>query len=206
MGLKAVYQTNSDHLPIRLFSQLSTDVTLPGRKMTMALFGVQLGVPMYSQKISKTASSETQPSVAQSSDEVRLYLDPKKVFFATNSASLKRTVDGVFHDVGDYLEKNPNEWGKIEIMGHADQRGSFKYNLKLSHQRARSVQKALLTGGADPARLKTVAYSYSKPLKSENNRKAWAYNRRVEIVFYKVQHPIELIEKLEPLLSDRPVY
>ncbi|MET0402930.1 MAG: OmpA family protein [Cystobacter sp.] len=72
--------------------------------------------------------------------------------------------------------------GRIELAGHADERGTEEYNLQLSQKRAASVRKYLVDLGVPANRLKTVGYGENKPVEQGASEDAWAANRRVEFV------------------------
>ena len=69
---------------------------------------------------------------------------------------------------------------KVEVAGHADERGTEAYNQKLSEARAKTVIDALQAGKIDAARLHGVGYSKDKPLDPAHTKEAHAKNRRVE--------------------------
>jgi peptidoglycan-associated lipoprotein len=72
--------------------------------------------------------------------------------------------------------------GRIELAGHADERGTEEYNLQLSNKRAASVRKYLLDLGIPANRLKAVGYGENRPAEQGATEDAWAANRRVEFV------------------------
>ncbi len=69
---------------------------------------------------------------------------------------------------------------KVEVAGHADERGSEAYNQKLSEARAKTVIDALVAANIDASRLNGVGYSKDKPLDPAHTAQAHAKNRRVE--------------------------
>jgi peptidoglycan-associated lipoprotein len=72
--------------------------------------------------------------------------------------------------------------GRIELGGHADDRGTEEYNLQLSQKRAAAVKKYLVDLGVPANQLKTVGYGENKPTQQGATEEAWAANRRVEFV------------------------
>ena len=60
------------------------------------------------------------------------------------------------------LGANPNV--KIQIIGHADERGSDEYNLALSKRRSAEAKRFLVSRGVDPSRLETVGYGENRPV------------------------------------------
>ncbi|OJT23008.1 cell envelope biogenesis protein OmpA [Archangium sp. Cb G35] len=71
---------------------------------------------------------------------------------------------------------------RIELGGHADERGTEEYNLQLSQKRAASVKKYLVDLGVPASQLKTVGYGENKPVEQGATEESWAANRRVEFV------------------------
>ena len=66
------------------------------------------------------------------------------------------------------------------IEGHTDSVGKHQFNLKLSRQRAESVKKALVSLGADPARISTRGYGYTKPIADNATAEGRRKNRRAD--------------------------
>ncbi len=69
---------------------------------------------------------------------------------------------------------------KIEVEGHTDFRGTYRYNQLLSELRAEHVVRALIRSGADANRLHAVGRSESLPTDPARTATARAKNRRVE--------------------------
>ena len=68
----------------------------------------------------------------------------------------------------------------LEIMGHADQVGSDKYNLLLGHNRAENAQRYLREKYQIPLyRMYIVSYGESKPESITDSPEGQAANRRV---------------------------
>ncbi len=76
----------------------------------------------------------------------------------------------------DWLKANPSV--RVEIEGHADERGTNEYNLALGAKRADSVRRYLIDFGIEPGRFSTVSYGEDLPLCREHNESCWARNRR----------------------------
>ncbi len=69
---------------------------------------------------------------------------------------------------------------KVEIQGHADERGTTDYNLALGQKRADTVQKYIIAEGVSPQRLTTISYGEERPLDPSHTEIAWSKNRRAE--------------------------
>ncbi len=69
----------------------------------------------------------------------------------------------------------------IVAEGHADSRGTVKYNMGLSRRRAERVKTYLVDHGVAPTRIRVEAAGESKPAASNDTPEGRAKNRRVEI-------------------------
>ncbi len=70
----------------------------------------------------------------------------------------------------------------LNITGHTDVVGRFKYNTWLSRNRATSVKTFLVENGIEEERLKVVAMSFTKPAATNKTDEGRQLNRRVELV------------------------
>lgn len=103
-----------------------------------------------------------------------------RVHFAYDRATISVATAPVLDRVASLLRGNAAI--SITIEGHADERGSETYNVKLSQRRADSVRAYLMAAGVDAARLKTQAFGKSKPEVKAENIEGHALNRRVVFV------------------------
>jgi peptidoglycan-associated lipoprotein len=69
---------------------------------------------------------------------------------------------------------------RLEVQGHADERGTTEYNLALGQRRAASVVTFLQGQGVDDARLAAISYGEELPIAAWSAETAWAANRRAE--------------------------
>ncbi len=67
------------------------------------------------------------------------------------------------------------------IAGHTDSRGSKKFNMSLSNQRADSVLALLEENGVDGNRINTYGFGESEPIATNINAEGRKKNRRIEI-------------------------
>ena len=73
----------------------------------------------------------------------------------------------------------------VEIQGNCDDRGTNEYNLALGERRAKGAQAYLVNLGVNPDRIGTVSFGEERPLDPEQNKSAWAKNRRDDFVIIK---------------------
>jgi len=71
---------------------------------------------------------------------------------------------------------------RVQLVGHADERGSTLYNLSLGQRRADSVRQYLVNMGVGLGRLATLSYGEERPEARGQSESAWALNRRVEFL------------------------
>ncbi len=71
---------------------------------------------------------------------------------------------------------------KLEIEGHADERGSEAYNLALGDERAKAARDYLAQVGIPADQLAVVSYGKDKPICDEHDEACWQKNRRIHIV------------------------
>jgi OmpA-OmpF porin, OOP family len=82
-----------------------------------------------------------------------------------------------------WLHENPTV--KVLLSGHTDNRGSDRYNLVLSLNRAKSVAAYLKAHGISAHRIETYGYGKERPLIDAQTEEAQAINRRVEVKFVR---------------------
>jgi hypothetical protein len=86
----------------------------------------------------------------------------------------------------DLLKAHPDTF--LEISGHADYKGSTKYNQQLSLKRAEAVQKLLVDQGLDPSRIALIGYGEESPkAQRDKSRESRFINRRVVFSIYKLK-------------------
>jgi len=103
----------------------------------------------------------------------------ENVFFEFDSFELKQESLSSLRRLHRFLQDNPKV--SILITGHTDNLGSDDYNLKLSLQRAQSVQTYLLTEGTKSDRIKVVGKGFREPMVPNNNPANQAKNRRITV-------------------------
>lgn len=66
---------------------------------------------------------------------------------------------------------------RVEIQGHADERGTQDYNIALGARRAEAVSSYLKAQGIAADRIQTISFGKDKPLDTGHDEAAWARNR-----------------------------
>ncbi len=107
----------------------------------------------------------------------------KDVYFDYDKSDIRADQQGSIQANVQFLSQHPNI--NFTIEGHCDERGSTDYNLALGDQRASSVKNALVAGGINASRIKTISYGKEKPFCTESNEACWQQNRRGHFVYQK---------------------
>jgi len=82
---------------------------------------------------------------------------------------------------GAYLGAHPRRHVRIE--GNCDERGSREYNLALGQRRADAIRQRLILLGMLDDQAETVSFGEEKPRAPGHDERAWAQNRRADIVY-----------------------
>ncbi|MCP4808305.1 MAG: peptidoglycan-associated lipoprotein Pal [Proteobacteria bacterium] len=103
-----------------------------------------------------------------------------KVYFDFDAAELSPESRAALDANVALLQKHTGI--KVQIQGHADERGATEYNLALGDRRANAVKDYMATAGVGPSRLTVISYGEEAPLADASNERAWSQNRRAEFV------------------------
>ncbi len=101
-----------------------------------------------------------------------------RIQFGYDSAELNDAARAVLQQKLSVLRRH--ERLRVEVAGHADERGSDEYNLALGLRRAAAAKQFLTAYGVDADRLTIVSFGEERPLDTANTEDAWARNRRGE--------------------------
>jgi len=110
--------------------------------------------------------------------EVGVKVILKNIFFAFGKSTLKPESYEELNHVVKFLKNN--ETLKLEISGHTDNIGTYKYNKKLSEDRAKAVVNYLVKKGISQNRLTYKGYAFDQPIAPNTTEKGRSQNRRVE--------------------------
>ncbi|MBK8954587.1 MAG: OmpA family protein [Saprospiraceae bacterium] len=146
-----------------------------------------------SSKVKENVKPKTQTSTPTNSSKpkqrILKYLDNKmavgqvfkieKLYFETDSATIKQESFEVLDELLEYLHKNKKV--KIEIGGHTNNRCSEKFCERLSLERAEAVKEYLVENGIDPIRIMCKGYGRKNPVASNSTVDGRKLNQRVEI-------------------------
>ncbi len=102
------------------------------------------------------------------------------IFFETGKATLTPQSRLELEKAIELLRVNPSM--VIEIGGHTDNVGDDNYNMKLSHDRAKSVRDYMVNGGIVSARVQAKGYGELNPVATNDTEDGRKANRRTEFV------------------------
>jgi outer membrane protein OmpA-like peptidoglycan-associated protein len=105
----------------------------------------------------------------------------EKIQFEVNKATILPQSFSLMDEIADTVKKNP-QIKKIAIEGHASAEGDAQKNLKLSDDRAKSVQKYLVEKGVEANHLTAKGFGAKKPIADNSTEEGREKNRRVEFV------------------------
>jgi outer membrane protein OmpA-like peptidoglycan-associated protein len=124
-------------------------------------------------------AADPQPRPVVVTDTAIVLRDP--IYFDVGKATIKHESFAELDAVAATLIADP-KIALVEIGVHTDERGAEAWNLAISRKRADAVAAYLIAKGVDARRLRPVGYGESRPLDKAHNEKAWAKNRRTELV------------------------
>jgi len=142
----------------------SNDDSAPGLTRTSMINpgenGVQSGSSLEAMRRGQLAESGPLKDVFYDFDHYNLRLEARE--------TLKRNAE--------WLKANPSV--RVEIEGHADERGTSEYNLALGAKRAHTSKDYLISLGISGNRLNTVSYGEEVSVCAEHSEECWQKNRR----------------------------
>jgi len=103
------------------------------------------------------------------------------VYFDFNKTEVKPESDPSLKEIAKLLSDNPSL--NLFVVGHTDNTGDYKYNMKLSQDRAEAVVKALVSKyNVDSKRLTSAGVGPLAPFTTNDTEEGKAKNRRVELI------------------------
>ena len=105
------------------------------------------------------------------------------VYFGTDEYQLDESAKATLAAQAQWLLANPNVRASIE--GHADERGTRKYNQALGERRANATRDFLRSQGVPDNRMTVTSWGKERPVATGSNEEAWAQNRRAVTVIIR---------------------
>ena len=111
--------------------------------------------------------------------EIKGPLLEKIVYFHSDGTVVMDKYNIEMDEIAAFMNAHPD--ATISISGHADNRESDEYNLRLSEKRADYVIKYLKKKGMTSTKIEKLFFGKSKPVADNGTKEGCALNRRVEI-------------------------
>lgn len=151
----------------------------------LVLAGCASQVPLDSNAAGSGASSQQSAQAAAVAREIAaakaaLNSVEPSIYFDFDKFEIKPEYQATVTAFANYLKADAK--ARILIEGHADERGTTEYNLALGQKRAEAVSKALGLLGVAGNRVEAISFGEEKPRAQGSNEKAWAQNRRADLV------------------------
>ncbi|MBR0681460.1 peptidoglycan-associated lipoprotein Pal [Roseomonas eburnea] len=103
-----------------------------------------------------------------------------RVFFDFDRSSIRADQRPVLQRQAEWMGRYADV--RVQVEGHADERGTREYNLALGQRRANSARDVLVASGVNGARISTISYGKDRPAALGSDEAAWAQNRRAVTV------------------------
>jgi peptidoglycan-associated lipoprotein len=108
-------------------------------------------------------------------------LSKRIIYFMYDSYDVLPEYRSVVSAHANYLAAHPAQ--NVMLEGHADERGSPEYNIALSEQRAKAVERMMQMQGVTGGQVQMVSFGEEKPAVYGHDESSWQQNRRVEIFY-----------------------
>ncbi len=191
VGLQAMKEfVWSDQYLVRAGGRVMTDVGI-GRETVdtvMAEIQVSFGNSQQTPVVEERPPQAIAPHLATQAIQTFVFEDPGPVHFETDSTKLVGSSQAYLRRLARALSDNRHLFDRIEVIGHADQRGSDAYNRKLSARRAQAISNTLATAGLNVGQLRAQGRGESELLSRSMNPLALQKNRRVQLEFHGVKN------------------
>ncbi len=103
-----------------------------------------------------------------------------RIFFDYDRSNVRADQRPVLQRQAEWMSRYPEV--RVQVEGHADERGTREYNLALGQRRANATRDVLAAGGVNPSRISTIAYGKDQPSALGSDESSWAQNRRAVTV------------------------
>ena len=104
-------------------------------------------------------------------ETISLWAD--RIHFEFDRYTIDENSKIILNKIAEFIKRNFEK--NLEIIGHTDEKGSKRYNQKLSENRAKAVYNFLISKEVDPKRLTYYGVGESQKMSNSDN-----VNRRVE--------------------------
>ncbi len=109
-----------------------------------------------------------------------LAFDLPDVLFEPGNARLASSATQAVGQIANVIRKNPDK--SVRVNGYTDNIGTQEFNQQLSHARAGSVARMLVSQGIPEGRIAVQGFGASRPVAPNDTPAGRSQNRRVEVV------------------------
>ena len=167
---------------VRMGGRFMTDVGVSGEQINAALFEVEIGL---GDGGSPQVMVEEQPRaiashLANQAMSGPIFFDGP-MNFIENQPTMISSASERADRLARILVDNSHLFERVEIIGHADERGPDGFNQKLSERRAEAMAHKLRRAGLPNSRLIVEGRGESEPLAEGSGETRWFKNRRVVV-------------------------
>lgn len=115
-------------------------------------------------------------------DEIRRAcgIPDAEAFFAFDSSNVRPADRAVLKKLADCFTTGPLKGREMRLVGHADPRGDFDYNMVLGEKRANNVKRIIAAEGMEATRV--VTNSRGEMEATGTDEASWAQDRRVDVL------------------------
>lgn len=166
----------------------------PKKEVSPAPLTVPPPAPVLKPEVEKKKTASGRPLER---DEILVGFETDLVFFKVGSSELQPKAVENLKIIGRYLATDPHRFESLKILGHTDRTGPYDLNLSLSEQRAQSVEKVMLSMGIPKSKMESIGMGFSQPKSMGSRPEDHRKNRRVELIFTKLQSSAALRKILE---------
>lgn len=125
----------------------------------------------------KMTDASTMKKAIVDSGSIALY----GIYFDFGKSTLKPESMPTLQEIAKLLQDDTSL--QLIVVGHTDNIGGYDYNMNLSRERAKSVERELVNRyGIDPKRLRSDGVGFLAPVASNRTEQGRALNRRVQLV------------------------
>ena len=103
-----------------------------------------------------------------------------RVLFDTDRSNIRGDQRPILERQAAWMQQHSSV--RVQVEGHADERGTREYNLALGQRRANAARDVLIAGGVAGGRITTISYGKDRPAALGSDEAAWAQNRRAVTV------------------------
>lgn len=202
MGVQVMkeFTWSRDYL-VRAGGRAMTDVGISGETIdtVMAELEVSFGPNSAKKDVIRVEQSRPEPIAPHLARRAvqTFNIDPDNVNFESDSTKLVSGSQQYLSHLARALSANRQLFDRVEVIGHADQRGTENYNEGLSKRRARAIADTLVASGISPSQLVLEGRGEKDLLSNSMSPAALLRNRRVELRFEGVKNPEALKNVIE---------